>query len=268
MNEPAIVLAATATKLPEAARGGVLVTGSHGGVYPGKLAAQAGVRGAIFHDAGIGLGEAGIGSLALLGRLGIAAAAVSHMSARVGDTEDMMARGVISRANPAALAVGVARGMPCAEAARLLRAAPWRQAPPPEASEGRWVEPQHGRRKLVLIDSAAMVLPEDAGAVIVTGSHGGLVGGVPAMALRVDGFAAAFNDAGIGIEQAGIGRLPALDARGIAAITVSAGSARIGQARSTFEDGVISAVNARAAALGARVGDRARDVLLRWTTEG
>ena len=84
------------------------------------------------------------------------------------------------------------------------------------------------------------------------------------MALRTDGFAAAFNDAGIGLEEAGIGRLPALDARGIAAFTVDAASARIGEARSTFEDGVISRVNATAARLGAAPGMRARDVLLRW----
>ena len=123
-----------------------------------------------------------------------------------------------------------------------------------------------GARALVLIDSAAMVdRVADAGAVIVTGSHGGLVGGDPAMALRAEGFAAAFNDAGFGIEQAGIGRLAALEARGIAALTVSAGSARIGQARSTLEEGVISAANPRAIALGAVVGQKAEPVLRAWT---
>ncbi len=265
MPEPAIVEAPTATNLPPEARGGVLVTGSHGGVYPGRLAVLAGVRAAIFHDAGIGLAQAGIGSLVLLEGLGIAAASVSHMSARIGDTADMLARGVISRANRPAAAVGVTRGTPCAEAVRLLRAAPWREATPPPAEEARRVDAS-GARKLVLIDSAAMVDPvADAGAVIVTGSHGGLVGGVAAMALRAEGLAAAFNDAGFGIEQAGIGRLAALQARGIAALTVAASSARIGQARSTLEDGVISAVNARAAALGAVVGQKAEAVLIAWT---
>ncbi|HEY0421107.1 MAG TPA: hypothetical protein VGC80_16450, partial [Acetobacteraceae bacterium] len=125
--------------------------------------------------------------------------------------------------------------------------------------------PEGSRRALVLVDSAAMVRPEDAGTVVVTGSHGGLVGGDPAMALRTAGFAAAFNDAGIGIDAAGLGRLAALDARSIAALTVAAGSARIGEARSTFAEGVISAVNARAARLDAAVGMRAREVLLAWT---
>jgi hypothetical protein len=49
-------------------------------------------------------------------------------------------------------------------------------------------------------------------------------------------------------------RLPALAARGIAAVTVSAASARIGEARSMWETGAISHVNAPAAALGARAG--------------
>ena len=262
---PDIITAPTATKLPPEARGGVVVTGSHGGLYPGRLLALAGVRAAIVHDAGIGRESAGIASLDMLARLGIAAAAVSHMSARIGDTADMMARGRISRANAPALAAGVTRAMPCAQAADLLCAAPWREAAPPEAAEGRSVEIAEGARALVLIDSASLVEPEDAGAVVVTGSHGGLVGGVAAMALRVDGFAAAFNEAGIGIGQAGLGRLPALDARGIAALTVAASSARIGEAASTFADGIVSAVNATAASLGARVGDRARDVLAAWT---
>ena len=265
MTSREIISAPTITKLPPGTPGAVLVTGSHGGLYPGRLAVLARVRAVLFHDAGIGLDEAGIASLAMLERLGIAAAAASHLTCRVGNPADMVARGRLSRANRQAEACGLAPGMPCDEATALLRNAPWRQSQPDPAEEGRTVR-LGTTRPLVLIDSAAMVDPaEDRGAVVVTGSHGGLVGGDPAMALRADAFAAAYNDAGIGIEQAGIQRLPALDARGIACVTVAAASARIGSARSTFEDGVISAVNTRAASLGAEVGDRARDVLLAWT---
>src|SRR5438270_784638 len=84
-------------------------------------------------------------------------------------------------------------------------------------------------RGAVMIDSASLVRPEDAGAVVVCGSHGGLLGGRPETALRVDAFAALYNDADRGCEDAGISRLPALAARGIAAATVSAWSARIGE---------------------------------------
>ena len=116
----------------------------------------------------------------------------------------------------------------------------------------------------MLIDSASLVEPEaDRGAIIVTGSHGGLVGGDQRMALRAEGFAAAFNDAGIGVGQAGLGRLAPLDARGIAAITVAAATARIGESASTFE-GEISAVNERARVLGAREGMKARPLLEAW----
>ena len=88
--------------------------------------------------------------------------------------------------------------------------------------------------------------------------------GDPAMALRADGFAAAYNDAGMGIENAGCARLPALQARGIAAITVSAASARIGEARSTLQDGVVSAANDAAMTLGAAIGMPALELLLNW----
>ena len=260
-----IIRAPTATKLPENARTAVLVTGSHGGVYPGRLAALAGVRAAIFHDAGIGRDDAGIGALALLQNLGIAAATVSHQTARIGDTDDMMARGRISRVNATAAQAGVTEGMRCADAAARLQTAPATHAVPPQLAEGRTVErPEAAIRGLVLIDSASMVLPDDVDAVIVTGSHGGLVGGDPAMALRVPGFAAAFNDAGIGVDNAGLGRLAALDLRRIAAITVAAHSARIGDARSTLTDGLISAANQTAHRLGARTGTPAQPLLLAW----
>ena len=104
------------------------------------------------------------------------------------------------------------------------------------------------------LDSNSLVREEDAGSVVVTGSHGGLLGGRPETAVKADVLAAVYNDAGIGIDRAGLGRLPALAGRGIAAATVAAGSARIGEARSTWERGVLSAVNEPAAATGAAPG--------------
>jgi uncharacterized protein YunC (DUF1805 family) len=264
-ENPPVIVAPTITKLPNCS-GAVVVTGSHGGAYCGYLAIKAGLRAAIFHDAGIGLDEAGIASLPLLERFGIAAASVSHLSARVGDTDDMMRRGVISRVNSPASSLGIHLGMQCATAADLLRAASHRSAELPPAHEARTVELIDGAaRALTLIDSAALVDAEaDRGAVVVTGSHGGLVGGEPAMALRADALGAAFNDAGIGIDEAGLGRLGPLDRRGIAAITVAAASARIGSANSTL-NGVVSAANTTARQRGAQVGKPARDLLLAWT---
>ncbi len=264
MSASPIVVAATITKLPDC-RGAVLVTGSHGGALCGHLAIAAGVRAAIFHDAGLGLDRAGIAALDLLGRFGIAAAAVGHYSCRIGDADDVMTRGRISHANPAAARLGVAAGQPTAEAAEILGGAELRAASTPGLVEARVVLDRPAR-PLVLIDSASLVdAAADRGAVIVTGSHGGLVGGKPEMALRADGFAAVFNDAGIGIDDAGIGRLKPLDRRGIAAFVVRADSARIGEARSTY-DGIISVVNDTAARLGATPGGKAAAVLERWAS--
>jgi len=95
--------------------------------------------------------------------------------------------------------------------------------------------------------------------VVVTGSHGGLLGGRADTALKIAALAALFNDAGIGIDEAGVTRLPALDARGIAAGTVAAASARIGDARSTYEDGILTRVNRCAADFGIGPGMSARE---------
>jgi len=260
-----VIEAPTATKFPPEARGNVVVCGSHGGRYPGYLAARAGLRAVIFNDAGIGLEAAGISSLSLLEEGGMAAATVSHMSARIGEPSDMLARGVISHANGPARMVGVEPGMPCRLAAERLHNAEIRQVDISPSTEARSViTPPGAVRRLVLIDSAAMVEADDAGQIIVTASHGGLVGGDPALALRVEGYAAVFNDAGIGIDDAGLARLPALERRGIPAFTVAASSARIGEAISTYEDGIISAANGPARALGATPGLRSKGVLLAW----
>lgn len=261
-----IVLADTATKLGPAPQGTVIVTGSHGGRYAAYLTLKAHPRAVIHNDAGIGRDAAGVAVLAMAQALGIAAATASHTSCRIGDAADMVARGVVSRANATAAALGIAPGMPCRDAAlRLLAAEPGTRDPEP-CGETRQVLAEPGwTRRIVLIDSASMVAAEDAGQIVVTASHGGLVGGNPRMALQVDGFAAVFSDAGVGIEEVGISRLPALETRGIAGLTVSAASARIGEAASIWADGIISHANATAQRLGASPGEPLRQRLLAWT---
>jgi hypothetical protein len=262
-----IVLADTATKLGADARGGVIVTGSHGGRYAAYLTLKAHPRAVIHNDAGIGKDEAGIAVNGMGEALGVAAATLSHASCRIGDAADMMARGVVSHANAAARALGVSPGMTGREAAlRLVAAHATGRDPDPCEETRRAIENAHWGRRIVLIDSASLIAPEDAGQIIVTGSHGALVGGSPAMALRVDGFAAVFSDAGVGADGAGITRLPALDSRGIAGLTVSAASARIGDATSLYEEGLISHANATARRLGARPGEPLKQRLLAWAS--
>ena len=254
-----IVVADSITRVGSAeAAGAVVVNASHGGIYAAYLAAKLRAAAAIFNDAGIGRERAGIAGLDYLEELGIPAAAVGHASARIGDGADMMASGVITHANGLAASLGVKPGQACAAAAAVLQQATQSHRALPEALEAAFLlvpEPP----PVWALDSASLVVPEHKDAIVITGSHGGLLGGRPETALKYDVRGALYNDAGIGKDEAGVSRLPALDARGIAAATVSAASARIGDARSTYEDGTVSRINARAASLGLREGMTARD---------
>lgn len=237
------------TELVPAHAGHVVVSGSHGGVIAAYYAAKHRARAALFNDAGIGRDEAGVAGLGYLEAFGIAAAAVDHGSARIGDGPDTLASGVVSRVNRLARACGVAPGMSAREAAGRLSAAPGATGVPPLERESRTLLAD-GPVRVWALDSVVLAEPGDAGHVIVCGSHGGLHGRRPETALGVDARAAVFNDAGIGKDGAGISRLRVLEARGIGGATVAAASARIGSARSTYEDGVLSAVNAVAARMG------------------
>jgi hypothetical protein len=211
------------------------------------------VHALVLNDAGLGLDRAGIAGLAWLEAIGMAAAAVDCMSARIGDGADMLARGVISHANVFAALCGVAAGQSCREGAeRMRQAAPPRCAPPPYR-EGRW-QVAEGPPEIWALDSVGKLEPADAGRILVIGSHGALHGGRRASALPVDAAAAVFNDAGMGADRIGISRLPALGERGIAAVAVDCMSARIGDGRSAWETGIVRHVNAPAAAAGATRG--------------
>ena len=248
-----IIIVDSVTALTPQATGAVAVTASHGGRYPAQVAASHGLRGVLFSDAGLGLDGAGIAGLALLQSLGVPAAAVSHLSARIGDGQDVWKRGVISAVNEAAAALGCREAQSVTVAAERLRRGPPCPKRTLALTEAR-VLLRQGTVPVWGLDSNSLVRTADAGAVVVTGSHGGLLGGRPGTAVKADVLAAVYNDAGIGIDGAGISRLPALAARGIAAATVAAASARIGEARSTWERGVLSAVNEPAAAAGATPG--------------
>ena len=254
-----IVIADSITRVgAEEAAGAVVVNASHGGLYAAYLAAKLDAAAAIFNDAAVGRDRAGIGGLDYLQELGVAAATVGHDTARIGDGADMMASGVITYANGLAASLGVRAGQSCRDAAALLQRAARADRAPPEALEAAFLLITEAPQVWAL-DSASLVLSEHKNAIVITGSHGGLLGRKPETALKYDVLGALYNDAGIGKDEAGVSRLPALDARGIAAATVAAASARIGDARSTYEDGIVSRINKRAAALGLREGIGARD---------
>jgi hypothetical protein len=109
--------------------GCVVVSGSHGGASAGRLARGRGLAAAVFNDAGVGKDGAGVAALAMLEEGGTPAAAVGHLSARIGDARDAWEHGVVSHANGPALALGLAPGRPLAAAI----AAAFGAAPPPPA---------------------------------------------------------------------------------------------------------------------------------------
>ncbi len=117
--------------------------------------------------------------------------------------------------------------------------------------------------RVLLVDSITQLEAADAGAVVVSGSHGGVSSASYALAWPLA--LAVFNDAGIGKDEAGIAALGLLQAHGRAAATVAHTSARIGDAQDAWTQGVISRVNAAASAGGLAPGDRLRDALTRWT---
>lgn len=248
-----VQVADSITKLGPQFRGTVLVAGSHGGSYCGYLAALAGLRGAIFNDAGVGLDSAGIGALDYLQQLGIAAATVAHTSARIGDGADMLARGRISHCNAIARTLGCVVDQPCQAAAEAMQQGKPFESDPPVYEETRTLL-RDAPVRVIACDSASLVKPDDADTVIITGSHGGRLAGRPGYGLAVQARGAVFNDAGLGIDMAGVQRLGILDRNSTPAVTVDAMTARIGDARSAWESGIISHINTHATKRGVTVG--------------
>lgn len=123
---------------------------------------------------------------------------------------------------------------------------------------------EHPGGRIIIVDTIAHVRDEDAGQVVICGSHGGISSGE--YASRVQASVVFFNDAGGGKEGAGAAALSLLEARGIAAGTVSHDSAMIGDALDAWENGTVSVLNARAQALGFAVGRPLRDTILSFVT--
>jgi hypothetical protein len=257
-----IVILDSVTHFEAKHKGRVAFCGSHAGIYAAYYAASKGVSAIILNDAGIGRERAGVAGLMLLEKLGVAGAAISHMSARIGEGKDGVERGVLTTVNAPAAALGLTPGQGCREALLLLHKASPSSSPEPESlEESRFEVPELGKDgvKVFVIDSMSLVKPEDDGHIIVAASHGGALGGRPEMAIKYPVFACICNDADRGADNAGTTRLPALDQRGIAAACVSAFSARIGDGRSTLADGYISTINETARRYGGLVGQSTRE---------
>jgi len=249
-----ILVTDTITILKPENAGAVVVSGSHGGTSSGRFSLQMPLAGVFFNDAGIGKDDAGIRSLSENDVVGLPTVTVSHSSAEIGSGPDTWGNGVVSRANAAAIAIGVAQGMTVSAAASILALAkkiPQTPAGAEPPTLWRGTEDIDGRQ-IVLMESISMLKPDDAGKLVISGSHGGAVSAE--FVRRHHPRLAVFSDAGMGRNKAGIASLAELDATGIAVVAVSHLSARIGEPKDVLHSGVISAANAPARALGFAVG--------------
>ncbi len=111
------------TKVSPEDEGTMVVSASHGGASSGEFALEVPLRVAFFNDAGVGKDDAGIAALKMLEARGVAGGTVSHLSARIGDSQDMWDNGVVSHVNASARAMGIMPGQPLNETlTRLTRA--------------------------------------------------------------------------------------------------------------------------------------------------
>ncbi len=262
MADARVVRADSVTAFGAEASGSVLVTGSHAGRLVGEWALSVGACGLIANDAGVGKEAAGVGGLDRLDEVGVPAAAVDVWSARIGDGDDTWQCGAVSAINEAAARLGVVSAMSAVEAARLMARANLRASSGPIGldllASSNGVVLDDGEVAVVALDSAGWIDARHTGAIVVTGSHGGVVAG---RAVKASVAAAVFNDAGIGKQRSGVGRLALLDEMGIAGFTVAHQSARIGEALETFESGDVSCVNETATRCGVAIGTSARTAI-------
>jgi hypothetical protein len=123
------------TELQPADAGCIALSGSHGGLSSARYALAARPLLAVFNDAGVGRDNAGIAGLQLLQTRGIAACTVSHTSACIGRAASTLSDGVVSHANPAALAMGVQPGKALApQIETLARRCECTRSPPADTS--------------------------------------------------------------------------------------------------------------------------------------
>ena len=110
-----------------------------------------------------------------------------------------------------------------------------------------------------VVDSITELAASEAGCIAISGSHGGISSARFALAVRP--LLSVFNDAGVGKDEAGLASLAFLQSHGLAACCVTHTSARIGDANSTLNDGIIGHLNELAERLGVKPGQSVQQML-------
>jgi hypothetical protein len=239
--------------------GDVLLGASFAGAPTGAIPLRRGAKGWIAHEAGPGKDEAGVAGLPLSDRFGVPAAAIATMEAALSDGRSLLT-GRVSRMNAAATAIGVRAGMSGEAAAYVMLESDVVGAPRDLAGlvdEATVVVKKGSHGSIYACWSFSRVQNVTSNDVFCVASHGAKLMALYALRIRPKGLIC--NDAGRGLHDRGIEGLSMLDPHRIAAATVSADSARIGDPLSTYQDGVLSALNDTAKVIGLRAGMPARE---------
>lgn len=258
-DETKIFAVSSSATAPAESHGHVIVSGSYGGEYNAWHAAKNGIRGVVLNDAGVGFNNAGTNGLPYLDRVGLPAATADAMSCHIGDGEHMLEHGIISFVNETAAAMGFKPGNSVREVAEGMRSAPVGTKELPQIAMGgkrfSFDGPKNGP-PITGLDAAPMLEDSDTGSIVITGSHAALFRGRADNVVQQELSAIFFNDAGVGLDGAGVSRLPTLDERGIISGAVSATSAPIGNATLIYEQGVLYHLNQKALDAGGAIGMR------------
>ncbi len=242
----------------------VLVGGSYAARMTIAWAMRLGVKAVVAHAAGVGKDDAGISGLCLAEEHHVPALACETMSAKLAVGKSVY-EGKVGHANQTARALGVEIGQPVAEASNcLLNAKAGQKIIIEESLDDSIYELENSPGGNIRASWGIPVLrsikeprPDD---VFIQASHCGLTLVGPVVQLCLKGVIA--NDAGRGKDDSGIASFPHLAREGIAAAAVGAMSARIGDVKSTWVDGVISCMNAVAEERGVQEGMRTREAAI------
>ena len=229
----------------------ILVCGSHcgdNGDFARHLK-KCHVKAVFLNNAGVGKNQAGIRGLAYYQAEDILACAVDHNSAEIGIALDTWESGIISHRSSKAEEAGIQIGDSVKEAvAKIIHLYKNLEPPMEEKKENssktslkKQIQTLINGVSITVTDSITFLNQNNAGAIVVCGSHGGVSAGEYAQKYRVK--AVFFNDAGIGKNHAGTKSLESLSDAGILACTVDCMSAEIFNGRDTLANGIISVCN-------------------------
>lgn len=229
--------------------GDVLIGASFCGILSIRWPLRVDPKGVICHEAGPGKNLAGVNGLWALEGKGIPGAGTATHSCRIADGRDMYENGVISHANDSACSLGIAPGMTVKESAMRMLA---RRRVIPDVYKPVAVAWQSARGRVMAMGSVTFITTEHEGDVICAGSHFGQTSAAYSSRFRLRGVMC--NDAGRCKDDSGISGLAVCQSKGIPGAAVSTESAAIGDGMSTYRDGIVSALNDAARALGVTEG--------------